>query len=262
MELKTLLYEKHGPICIITMNRPEVLNAYNLQMVDELRHVWWDFRDDGGLQVAILTGAEERSFSTGLDVNEIIEKPFASPSMVYAGVPTLTARDFQVWKPVIAAVNGVCCAGGWHFISDADIVICSENATFFDTHVEVGLVNPVEAVDLMSKVPPGEVMRMVLCGRDYRMTAQRAFQVGLATEVVPLDRLIPTAMTIAGQIAEKSPKAITGSLEVMWSAINSRRTPSYPLGMALLNRDVLSQDRQEGFDAFVEKRKPRWTGRT
>ena len=262
MELRTLLYEKHGPICTITMSRPEVLNAYNLQMVDELRQVWWDFRDDDSLHVAILTGAGERSFSTGLDAKEIIGKPFASPSLVYAGVPTLTARDFQVWKPVIVAVNGVCCAGGWHFISDADIVVCSENATFFDTHVEIGLVNPVEAVDLMSKVPPGEVMRMVLCGRDYRMTAQRALQVGLATEVVPLNELIPTAMTIARQIAEKSLKAASGSLEVMWSAINSRRTPSYPLGMALLNRDMLSQDRREGFDAFVQKRKPRWTDRT
>ena len=90
MELRTLLYEKHGPICTITMSRPEVLNAYNLQMVDELRQVWWDFRDDDSLHVAILTGAGERSFSTGLDAKEIIGKPFASPSLVYAGVPTLT----------------------------------------------------------------------------------------------------------------------------------------------------------------------------
>ena len=260
MELETLLYRKEGPLAYITMNRPEVLNAYNLQMCDELRRVWWDFRDDDALRVAIFTGAGERSFSTGLDVKEVVAKGMGSPSLSYAGVPMLTARDFQVWKPVIAAVNGVCVAGGWHFVSDADIVICSENATFFDVHTRTGLINPMESVDLMSKVPPGEVLRMVLCAGDYRMTAQRAYQIGLAAEVVPFDQLIPTATTIAGQIAEKSPDGVRGSLEVIWSAINNQRAPSYPLGMALMHRHRTSRDRQEGYGAFLEKRKPQWTG--
>ena len=103
---------------------------------------------------------------------------------------------------------------------------------------------------------------MVLCGRGYRMTAQRALQVGLATEVVPLNELIPTAMTIARadrrEVPQSGIRLPRGDVERYYS----RRTPSYPLGMALLNRDMLSQDRREGFDAFVQKRKPRWTDRT
>lgn len=259
MKFDTLLYEKEGPIAFITMDRPQVYNAYNLKMCEELRQVWIDFRDDDELRVAVLTGSGDKSFSTGLDAKEIVDNPIESPSLVYSGLPMLTARDFQVWKPVIAAVNGICCAGGWHFISDADVVICSDQATFFDVHVQVGLVNPVEAVDLMSKVPPGEVLRMVLSGSDYRMTAQRAYDVGLVSEVTSLNDLMPRAIRIAKEIAKKSPDGVRGSLEVIWSAINNLRTPSYSVGMALLHRNFDSPDRKEGLNAFVEKREPRWS---
>lgn len=258
MQLETLIYEKRGPICVITMNRPEVFNAYDKKMVDELRLVWADYRDDDNLRAAVLTATGDKSFSTGLDAKEVVLKPVISQSMSDMGVVTLTNRDYNIWKPVIAAVNGVCCAGGWHFIADADVVICSDNATFFDVHTRIGIINPEESVDMMSKIPAGEVMRMVLCGGDYRMTAQRAYDVGLVSEVVPVDKLVSTAIAIAEQIAEKSPESVQGSLEVMWNALQNQRVPYYPMGMALLYRNFYSKDREEGLRAFVEKRQPIW----
>jgi enoyl-CoA hydratase/carnithine racemase len=234
--VNTLDVTRDGHVLLVTMNRPEVLNAYDARMVRELREVWRTFRDDGGLRVAVLTGAGDRSFSTGLDVDDTIASGVSSPSLDEDGRVALTSRDLRVFKPIIVAVNGHCCAGGWHFVNDADVILCSDNATFFDTHVDVGLANPVEAVGLLSRLPLTEVTRMVASGRAYRLGAERARELGLVTEVVPLEDLVPRAMEIAHVMAQHPPEILAGSLETIWTAVEDQRSRAEALGLALLMR--------------------------
>lgn len=234
--MNTLDVTRDGRVLLVTMNRPEVLNAYDARMVRELREVWRTFRDDDGLRVAVLTGAGDRSFSTGLDVDDTLATGVASPSLDEDGRVALTSRDLRVFKPIVVAVNGHCCAGGWHFVNDADVILCSDNATFFDTHVDVGLANPVEAVGLLSRLPLTEVTRMVASGRAYRLGAERARELGLVTEVVPLEDLVPRALEIAHVMAQHPPGILANSLETIWTAVEDQRARAEALGLALLKR--------------------------
>lgn len=234
--MNTLDVTRDGRVLLVTMNRPEVLNAYDARMVRELREVWRTFRDDDGLRVAVLTGAGDRSFSTGLDVDDTLATGVASPSLDEDGRVALTSRDLRVFKPIVVAVNGHCCAGGWHFVNDADVILCSDNATFFDTHVDVGLANPVEAVGLLSRLPLTEVTRMVASGRAYRLGAERARELGLVTEVVPLEDLVPRALEIAHVMAQHPPGILANSLETLWTAVEDQRARAEALGLALLKR--------------------------
>ena len=242
--MKTLDVTRDGRVLLVTMNRPEVLNAYDARMVRELREVWRTFRDDDGLRAAVLTAAGDRSFSTGLDVDDTLATGVASPSLDEDGRVALTSRDLRVFKPVVVAVNGYCCAGGWHFVNDADVVLCSDNATFFDTHVDVGLANPVEAVGLLSRLPLTEVARMVASGRAYRLGAERARELGLVTEVVPPEDLVPRALEIAHVMARHDPAILANSLETLWTAVEDQRARAEALGLALLmragDRDLLA----------------------
>lgn len=160
MDLEALVYEKRGHVVTITLNRPHAMNAYDSVMCGELTRVWEEVQRDDDVRVAILTGAGDRAFCSGIDVKEM-----ASGGQVFSvsrGEVRLTARQCKVWKPVIAAVNGFCIGGGLHFVTDADMTICSENSTFFDTHLRIGQVMAVEAIGLSRKIPLGEVLRMVL----------------------------------------------------------------------------------------------------
>lgn len=235
-----LLVERRGPVVVIKMNRPDILNAYDRTMVEELRAVWRAYRDDDSAKVAVITAAGTRSFSTGLDVDDTLNAEVASPSLDADGRVAITARDLRVFKPIIAAVNGYCCAGGWHFVNDADVVLCSETATFFDTHVDVGLSNPVEAVGAMSKLPAGEVLRMVLSGRSYRISAERAYQLGLVTEVTTQEDLVDRAVAIGRDIAEHPTDILAGSLQAIWRAIDVQRTEGEVVGLTLLAESNVS----------------------
>ncbi|MFB4309453.1 enoyl-CoA hydratase/isomerase family protein [Actinomadura sp. GTD37] len=236
MAYETLDVSRDGPVLLVVMNRPEVLNAYDRRMVAELREVWRALRDDDGLRAAVLTGAGDRSFSTGLDVDDALAGDVASPSLDDAGRVAITARDLRVFKPVVVAVNGYCSAGGWHFVNDGDVILCAEGATFFDTHIDVGLANPVEAVGMLSRLPLTEVLRMVTSGRAYRLGAERARELGLVTEVLPPDGLVPRALEIAHVIARHRPELLAGSLETIWTAVDDQRTHAEALGLALLMR--------------------------
>lgn len=242
--MKTLDVTRDGHVLLVTMNRPEVLNAYDARMVEELREVWRTFRDDDDLRVAVLTGAGDRSFSTGLDVDDTLASGVASPSLDEDGRVALTSRDLRVFKPIVVAVNGHCCAGGWHFVNDADVILCSENATFFDTHVDVGWPtrSRPSACSAACRSPRSRGWSPAAARTGWARNGPANW--AWSTEVVPLEDLVPRALEIAHVMAQHPPEILANSLETIWTAVEDQRARAEALGLALLmrasDRDLLA----------------------
>tara|TARA_B100001123_G_C15345176_1_gene1036731 strand:+ start:9979 stop:10560 length:582 start_codon:yes stop_codon:yes gene_type:complete len=167
-------------------------------------------------------------------------------------------RQNRVWKPVICAVNGVVASAGLHFVVDSDIVVASKTATFLDTHVNVGMVGAIENIGLAKRLPLGSALRMTLCGKSYRMDADRAYQLGLVDELAEPEELIDTAETIARQICANSPTAVSLSQQAIWSSVEMGYRDSLEYGWALLRMHWDHPDSKEGPKAFAEKRDPVW----
>ncbi len=234
-DLETLLYEERDGVAIITLNRPEVHNAFNLAMQRELKKVWTSLRDNDDVHAVVLTGAGEKAFCTGIDRAESIEEGYLKRQ---PGQPTAEGRSGQVstpfmyndpganinpkqndmWKPVVAAVNGMACGGALYMLGESDIIIAAEHATFFDPHVTYGMVAGFESMHLLQKLPLGETLRVALLGANERLSATRAHQVGLVSEIAPLDELLDRAMWVATAIAQAPVLAIQGTLRAVWMA--------------------------------------------
>jgi enoyl-CoA hydratase/carnithine racemase len=231
-EYETLLYEERGNVAIVTLNRPEVHNAFNSQMQQDLRDVWRSLRENDDVRVVILTGAGEKAFCTGIDRNEAIgghlerERTGTRPVTGRVSTPfmfndpgsNINPKQNDMWKPVIAAVNGMACGGAFYMLGEVDIIIAAEHATFFDPHVSYGMVAGFESMHILQKLPLGETLRMQLLGVNERMSAQRAFQVGLVQEVTPKDELLERAMWVAEAIASAPVLAIQGTVRAVWMA--------------------------------------------
>ncbi len=251
MAYETVLYEKKGHKAIITLNRPQVHNCFSRTMQQELVLIWDDVRRDRDIWVAIVTGAGDRAFCTGGDVREgAEERKVMTQFDRWMEVPgsTLTARQNHVWKPVITAVNGICAGGGFYFVGDSDLVICSENATFFDPHVTHGLVTAL-------------IMSIALMGSQERMSAQEAHRIGLVGEVVPLKELLPRAEELADKICMNAPMAVQGTVEAIWKSLEMGRQAALDQGLVIAQRNTFTEDHVEGIRSFVEKRKPQWKNR-
>lgn len=260
MDFKAILYEKRDKIAYITLNRPDKLNSLSAAMFQELNQAWEDFKGDAGRWVAVLTGAGDKAFCGGI----ADYKDMMGPSGAVMRRPEefrWTARHLDIWKPVITAVNGICAGGGFHFIADSDIVICSDNATFYDPHGETGTVAAWEPIGLSRRIPLGEVLRMVLLGSSEVMTAQRAYEIGLVSEVVPLAQLQSRARQLAEMVAEKAPLAVQGTLEAVWRGLNVGLHSALIQGHYILTNNWSTEDIKEGIRAFSQKRRPRWQGR-
>src|SRR5262249_39542908 len=188
-------WEVADRVATITLNRPERLNAMNQQMRDELRTCWQRVKDDPDVWVAIVTGAG-RAFSSGADVESLATGGFVKPDRwrelaMHEGIALLpTPRRMRVPKPAIAAGDGLVAGVTLDLVTEADIPIASDKATFVDPHVSLGYVSSHEMVNMARRVPVAVCLRMALLGSRERMTAERAWQVGLVTEVVPHDRLM------------------------------------------------------------------------
>ncbi|MER3452342.1 MAG: enoyl-CoA hydratase [Acidimicrobiia bacterium] len=229
---ETLLYEERDGVAIVTLNRPQVLNAFNLTMQKELREVWQSLRTNEEVRAVVLTGAGDRAFCSGIDREEAIQQGVlaessagdrsgrvgGSPFMFNDPGADINPKQNDMWKPVVAAVNGIACGGAFYMLGEVDIIIAAEHATFFDPHVTYGMVAGFEPTHLLQKLPLGETLRLALLGAHERMSAQRAFQLGLVSEVVPAGRLMERAMWIATTIASAPPLAIQGTLRAIWMA--------------------------------------------
>jgi enoyl-CoA hydratase/carnithine racemase len=218
MSYDTILYEtSEDGVATITLNRPERLNAFNHAMGREFKDVWSRVRWDGNVRAVVLRAAGERAFSAGADVKEggWADKSLGPFDWEDPG-PTLGPKQNLVWKPVICAVHGIAAAGAFYWLNEADIIICSEDAQFFDPHVTFGMVSAVEPTGMLGRVPLGEIMRMILLGNDERMSAQTALRISLVSEITPRDKLWHRAHELAALIAAKPAAAIQGSVKAVW----------------------------------------------
>ena len=256
--LEGLIYEKDGPIATITLNRPERGNSMHVGMFDPIRAIWEDVRGDQDIRVIIVTGAGSRHFCTGADVGIAAADASVSDNIQLDEVVFWTARQNKVWKPVIAAVNGICAGGGLHHVVDADIVVASENAQFLDTHVNVGMVGGLENIGLAKRLPLGTALRMSLQGRDFRLSAERAFQLGLVDELVPAGDALVAARAIAESVARNSPQATTLTQQAVWGSMEMGLEAALHHAWALIRLHWAHPDFIEGPRAFVEKRAPEW----
>ncbi|MEE8581578.1 MAG: enoyl-CoA hydratase/isomerase family protein [Myxococcota bacterium] len=262
MDFESILYETQDGVATLTLNRPERHNAFNVGMAYELGRAWEQIKKDPEVRCVIVTGAGDKALCTGMDVADVAAgNAAADEAPGEDGRPWyqhLTAIHNRCWKPVITAVNGMVCGGGLHFIADSDLIVCADHATFFDTHVKVGLVAGLEPVGLARRIPLEAVLRMALLGGSERLSAQRAYELGLVGEVVPLADLMRRARELARLISQHSPAALARTKRAIWESLDVGLEEALRRTWTLIGEHGDHPDIQEGPRAFVEKRKPRW----
>lgn len=217
---ETILVDIADGVATVTLNRPQQMNSFNRTMAREFRRLWEEVREDPKVRVIVLRAAPGRAFCTGVDVKEGWRAPGERTMPFEMDDPGewLGPKSNKVWKPVIIAVSGMAAGGAFYWLNEADIIICSEEATFFDPHVTFGMVSAVEPIGAMARMPLAQVQRMALLGNHERISAQTAFRIDLVTEVTPLDELWPRAAELAALIADKHPVAIQGTVRAIWEA--------------------------------------------
>ncbi|OBJ74357.1 enoyl-CoA hydratase [Mycobacterium colombiense] len=221
MTFETILLDVDADshVATITLNRPDQLNAFNRMMCEEMAHAWRTVKLDESVHAVVLRAAGDRAFSAGLD----IKTPYGQPENIWNHEDPgelLSPKWQKMWKPVVCAVQGMCTAGGFYFVNESDVVICAEDATFFDSHVSAGLVCALEPVGLMRRIGLGETLRIALMGNDERVSADTALRIGLVSEVVAADQLWKRAHEIAATIAAKPPTATAGTVKAIWESLD------------------------------------------
>jgi len=273
-DYETLLYEEADGVAWVTLNRPDVYNAFNIQMQHELRAVWRGMRYNDDVRVAVLTGAGDKAFCTGIDRTETMgdegtrnQTPDGTSKTVGSGSTPFHFDDpgdyvgpksNDLWKPVIAAVNGMACGGAFYMLGEVEFVIAAEHATFFDPHVTYGMTAAFEPIHMLQKMPFGEIMRISLLGNHERMSADRAHQVGLVSEVVPGDQLLDAAQWAAGAMASAPPLAIEGTVRAIWSGLEHSRSQALGLGYAYVGMGTNADSIRQGQEAFASGTRIQW----
>lgn len=218
-DFETLLFEVTDSVAVITLNRPEKFNSADETMCRELRGLYTELRYDDSVRSVVLTAAGDKAFCTGIDRDYAMDnRQPTSPFMMDDPMLSLGPKQADLWKPVVAAVNGMACGGAFYALGESEIIIASEHATFFDPHTTYGMAACYEPILLFGQLPWGELCRLALMGNYERMSAQRAEKLGFVSEVVPHDQLLDSAMTVARQLATLPAVAVQGTLRSLWAA--------------------------------------------
>jgi len=248
-------YEKEGRIAIITLNRPDALNALNAQLRQELSDAMKDFRDNNDLWVAIITGAGDRAFSAGADIKEFRPGPVEG-----AAQATEWMRADRIWKPFIAAINGFALGGGCELALTCDIRIAAEHARLGQPEVNIGFMPGAGGTQRLPRfIPRALAAEILLTGQ--HITAQEAYRIGLVNKVVPLDQLMPTAKQYAETICKLGPLGVRATKEAMVRGYDMTLEEGSQLERELANRIRSTEDFMEGARAFAEKRPPNYQAR-
>ncbi|MEU9894894.1 enoyl-CoA hydratase/isomerase family protein [Streptomyces phaeochromogenes] len=237
--------DKDTGVAVVTLDRPEKLNAIDLTTAAELTSAWREFRFDDSVRAIVLTGAGGRAFCTGLDRDTDVPQP-NSPYMVDDPLITIGPKACDLWKPVIAAVNGMACGGAFYLIGEADFVIADETATFFDPHTTYGMVSAYESILLAQRMPFGEVARMALMGTAERVSARRAYEVGLVSEVTAPGEALAAGVRCADVIASCPTEAVQGTVRAVWAAKEATRTAALAHAPHLVSMGNLPSEVQAG----------------
>lgn len=254
------IYEKKEHLAILTMNRPEAMNAMNAAMRREMGEAFLDFRDDKDSWVLIITGAGDRAFSAGMDLKEMAGRLAGGESAVSGEreTPSLMSGNIEIWKPIIAAINGVAVGGGLELALACDIRIVAENARLGLMEPKRGIVPGGKGtVRLPRLVPIGIAMEMLLSGD--LITAQEAYRIGLANQVVPAAELMPVAYKMAERFIECAPLAVQSIKETVIKTMGM--TLNEALDARFGPNIMATEDAKEGTAAFAQKRKPVWKGK-
>ena len=270
-KLETLLYEEKDGVAWVTLNRPDTFNAFNAKMQQELRDLWRGLRRNDEVRCVVLTGAGDKAFCSGIDRVETMAdygKPQASkqksigsgstPFMFDDPGANVGPKTNDLWKPVIAAVNGIACGGAFYMLGEVEFIIAAETATFFDPHVTYGMTAAFEPMHMLQKMPFHEIMRLSLLGNYERLSAKRAYEVGLVSEVVPGDKLREAAEWAAKIIASQPPLAIQGTLRAAWMAHEHFRRDAVAQISMIVSLGTKYENIQAGQESFHGRReKPR-----
>jgi enoyl-CoA hydratase/carnithine racemase len=243
---------------LVVLDRPEkgnALSAHDLR--HELPEIWRAIRADTTMRAVVVTGAGDRTFTSGIDVTdpEVLEWMSSAdepPPLRYTG------RQFDVWKPILTAVNGRCFGGGLWFLGDCDFALAAEHATFANPGVSVGVVTASSSVSLARRGRYADVLRMALFGRHDALTAEDALRAGFVQRVTPSDRLLDTALADAAAIARNSPAAVERMLRTLWAAQSMTSGDALALADAVQAGWREHPDAREGPMALAERREPRW----
>jgi enoyl-CoA hydratase/carnithine racemase len=233
----------------VTLDRPDVHNAFNPTMTAELAALWRGLREAPEVRAVVLTGRGEKAFCTGIDRTSVPE--FRYDALAYDDPgKQLGPKSQELWKPVIAAVNGMACGGAFYLLGEADVIIAAEHATFFDPHVTYGMVAAFEPILLLRRMPFGDVLRMAITGTHERVSAATAQQLGLVSEVTTLDDLLPAAHRLADVIAAQPPLAVQATLRTLWAAKDLPISQATSLGNVFLQLGTSTAALEAGQEVF------------
>ena len=259
-----ILSERKGKIMCITINRPEVMNALDHENIRELRKAFLDFRDDPELWICILTGAGDKAFCAGADLVKVMGEKII-PSQDLEPNPDITdlfsgGDGLNIWKPMIAAINGYCLAGGLGIALFCDIRICSENATFGTMGTSRGILPGGGQTQRLPRVIPlAKALELFFTAE--RIDAQEAYRLGLVNKVVPQTELMKTAWEMAGKIAKNAPLAVYASKEACIKGLDLSLREGLAFEVTFEKKIYSTEDAAEGVTAFREKRQPNFKGR-
>jgi len=249
-----LLYEKKGRTACITLNRPEAFNSIDPETWEELGRALVDFRDDAQLLCAVVTGAGNRAFCAGADIRTMLPHIKENRDRPEAWTGTIM-RGLQLWKPVIAAVNGLALGGGLELALACDLRIASENASFGQPEIKLGLIPGWGGTQRLPRaIPIARAAEMLFTGEP--IDAQEAYRLGLVNKVVPLPELMPTARQWAENLCKVGPLALKAAKEAMLKGMDMDIDEGLKLEQMLFSALLDTEDFEEGTSAFLERRKP------
>ncbi|MEL5960967.1 enoyl-CoA hydratase/isomerase family protein [Streptomyces sp. CLV115] len=235
--------DKETGVALVTLDRPAKHNAIDLATAAGLRSAWRAFRLDDEVRAVVLTGAGGRAFCTGIDRDVEVPQP-SSPYTIDDPLIAIGPKANDLWKPVVAAVEGMACGGAFYLLGEAEFVIASEEATFFDPHTTYGMVSAFEAISMAQRMPFGEVARMALMGTAERVSARRAYETGLVSELTAPGGAVAAALRAAAVIASYPTGAVQGTVRAVWSAREAARAQAMAHAPHLVALGNLPAERQ------------------